>query len=71
MSLAATILEIKDLVNTSISSTMWLYYILATFIAFIFTLLVIKWFRKIVNEGKLGYFSIYCLIVGLLVIIFL
>lgn len=71
MSLAATVLEVKDLFDTSISSTMWLYYILATVVAFIFTLLVIKWFRKIVNEGKLGYFSIYCLIVGILVIIFL
>lgn len=71
MSLAATVLEAKDLLDASISSTMWLYYILATVVAFVFTLLVIKWFRKIVNEGKLGYFSIYCLIAGLLVIIFL
>lgn len=71
MSLAATVLEAKDLLDASITSTMWLYYILATIIAFIFTLLVIKWFRKLVNEGKLGYFSIYCLIVGILVIIFL
>ena len=37
----------------------------------IVTLLVTKWFRKIVNNGKLIYFSIYCLIVGLLVILFL
>lgn len=71
MSLAATVLEAKDLFDKSISSTMWLYYILATVVAFIFTLLVINWFRKLVKEGKLGYFSIYCLIVGLLVIVFL
>lgn len=71
MSLAATLLEVKDLFEVSISSTLWLYYIAATITSFIFTLLVIKWFRKLVNEGKLGYFSIYCLIVGILVIIFL
>ena len=65
------LLEIKDLFGVTISSTMWLYYIVSTIFAFICTLLVIKWFRKLVNEGKIGYFSIYCLIVGLLVIIFL
>ena len=71
MSLAASVLEIKDLMSVSLSSTLWLYYIAATITAFIFTLLVIKWFRKIVNEGKLSYFSVYCLIVGVLVVIFL
>ena len=71
MSLAATLLEVKDLLEVNISSTLWLYYIAATITSFIFTLLVIKWFRKLVNEGKLSYFSIYCLIVGILVVIFL
>ena len=71
MSLAASVLEIKDLMSVNISSTLWFYYISATITAFIFTLLVIKWFRKIVNEGKLSYFSIYCLIIGILVVIFL
>ena len=71
MSLAATVLEIKDLLKTSISSTLCLYYLISTVMAFIFTLLVIRWFRKLVKEGKLAYFSIYCLIVGILVIIFL
>lgn len=71
MSLAATLLEVKDLIGTDISSTLLGYYIISTIFAFIFTLLVIKWFRKLVNEGKIGYFSIYCLIVGILVIIFL
>lgn len=71
MSLAATLLEITDLFETTISSTMWLYYIIATALAFIFTLLTIKLFRKLVNEGKLWIFSIYCLIVGILVILFL
>lgn len=71
MSIAAMILEIKDLIGTNISSTLWLYYGLSALVAFIFTALVIKWFRKIVNEGKLIGFVYYCLIVGLLVIIFL
>lgn len=71
ISLAATLVELKDLFSVSISSTLWLYYGVATIIAFIFTALCIKWFRKIVNEGKLLGFVYYCLIVGLLVIMFL
>lgn len=71
ISLSATLVELKDLLSVSISSTLWIYYIVATIIAFIFTAICIKWFRKIVNEGKLSGFVYYCLIVGLLVIIFL
>lgn len=71
MSLAATALEIKDLIGVNISSTLWIYYLISTVVAFIFTALFIKWFRKIVNEGKLIWFVYYCLIVGTLVILFL
>lgn len=68
MSIAAMALELKDLV---IPSNLILYYILAVIVSGVVTLLVTKWFRKIVNNGKLIYFSIYCFIVGLLVIAFL
>ena len=69
MSLAASMLEVKDLFTTTISSTTMIYCLIATLVAGVITFLTTKWFRKIVNEGKLGYFSIYCLVVGLLVII--
>ena len=68
MSLAAMVLELK---NISIKSNLMLGYVLAILVSLIFTLLVTKWFRKIVTKGKLIYFSIYCFIVGLLVILFL
>ena len=68
MSIAAMLLEIKDL---AIDKTLVLYYFMAVLIAAVVTYVVIKWFRKIVSSGKLVYFSIYCLIVGLLVILFL
>lgn len=68
MSIAAMALEIKDL---AIESNLILYYALAVIVSLIVTLLVTKWFRRIVNNGKLIYFSIYCFVVGLLVIIFL
>ena len=68
MSIAAMLLEIKDL---AIDKTLILYYFMAVLVATVVTYVVIKWFRKIVSSGKLVYFSIYCLIVGLLIILFL
>lgn len=68
MSVAAVALEIS---NLKIKSSLMFNYILSVLVAGIVTFLVTKWFRKIVNEGKLIYFSIYCAIVGLLVIIFM
>ena len=71
ISIATSILGIKDLLELSISSSTWVLYIIAAIIAGIFTYIFTKWFAKIVKEGKLIYFSIYCLIVGLLVLILL
>ncbi|MBQ2639412.1 MAG: undecaprenyl-diphosphate phosphatase [Bacilli bacterium] len=71
ISIATTILGVKDLIEISISSTTWILYIISAIIAGIFTYIFTKWFAKIVKEGKLIYFSIYCLIIGLLVIILL
>ena len=68
MSIAAMGLELFDIEFTS---SLILPYAISIIVSCIVTLLVTKWFRKIVNEGKLIYFSIYCLIVGLLVILFL
>lgn len=71
ISIATSILGIKDLLEMSISSTTWILYIISAILAGIFTYIFTKWFAKIVKEGKLAYFSLYCIIVGMLVIIFL
>lgn len=68
LSVAAMGLEIFDL---KIDMSLLFYYVAAVVVACVATLLVTKWFRKIVNNGKLIYFSAYCFIVGLLVILFL
>ena len=68
MSLAAMALEITKI---NLDKSLIVHYIIAIMVAAIVTFLVTKWFRKIVNEGKLIYFSIYCFIVGLLVVMFL
>jgi len=71
LSLAAMALEVKDLLNANVTSLMWFYYLIAMIVAGVITYIVTKWFREIVNKGKLIYFSIYCAIVGCLVILFL
>lgn len=71
ISIATSILGIKDLLEMSMASTTWILYIIAAILAGIFTYIFTKWFAKIVKEGKLIYFSIYCCIVGLLVLILL
>lgn len=68
ISIAAMAVELTDI---KISASLLFYYIVSALVAGIVTYLVTKWFRKIVNEGKLIYFSIYCFIVGLLVILFI
>ena len=68
MSLAAMALEITKI---NLEKALIIHYTLAVLVATIVTFLVTKWFRKIVNEGKLIYFSVYCFIVGILVVIFL
>ncbi len=70
ISLATMILGIKDLLGSNLDSLTIILYIVATIIAGIVTYFATKWFKNIVREGKLIYFVIYCLIVGLLVIIF-
>lgn len=68
MSIAAMALELTEL---TITSNLIVYYIISVVVAAVVTLIVTKWFRKIVNSGKLIYFSIYCLIVGLLIVLFM
>ena len=71
ISIATGLLGIKDLMELRISSSTWLVYILSAILAGVFTYISTKWFKEIVKEGKLIYFSIYCLIVGVLVLIFI
>ncbi len=71
ISIATSILGIKDIVSLSISNSMWILYLIATIVAGIFTYIFTKWFAKIVKEGKLLYFSIYCIILGIVVLLFI
>lgn len=71
ISIATMILGLKDLFNTPNISNLLLPYILGMISSFIITYFSAKWFINVMKKGKLIYFSIYCLIVGILVILFL
>ena len=71
ISVATMLIGVKDLMEISISATTWTYYLIGAFVSFVFTYIATIWFRNLVKNGKLMGFSIYCLIVGLLVIMFL
>lgn len=71
ISIATSILGVKDLLELTLTKSQVVLYLIATLVAGIFTYIFTKWFAKIVKEGKLIYFSIYCLLLGIVVILFL
>lgn len=71
ISLATMLLSVKDLITSSISSSLLMTYLVCMIVSGIVTYFATKWFNNIMKKGKLIYFVIYCLIVGSLVIIFL
>jgi len=71
ISIAAMALEMNHLIRAENTHVMWIYYSIVIIVSAVVTYFVTRWFRSIVNKGKLIYFSIYCLIAGLLVVIFM
>lgn len=71
ISIATTLVGLKDLINANLSINTVMLYLTSMIIAFIFTYIGTKWFKGMVKNGKLIYFSIYCFVVGMLVILFL
>lgn len=71
ISVATMVLGVSDLINSPNLSSLILPYTLGMFASGIVTYFSAKWFLKITKKGKLSYFSIYCLVAGILVILFL
>lgn len=71
ISLATMILGVNDLISTSNIGELIVPYTLGMIVSAVITYFSAKWFINIMKKGKLGYFSLYCLIVGILVILFL
>lgn len=68
ISIATMILGIKGLLTSSLDITLWICYIISAIIAGIFTYIGTKWFKHIMEEGKLIYFVIYCILVGVIIL---
>ncbi len=71
ISLATMVLGVKDLITTPNVEALAIPYLLGMIASMLITYFSAKWFINVMKKGKLGYFSIYCLIVGILTIIFL
>lgn len=71
ISLATMLLGVKDIIQTHIELNLLISYILGMIASMIMTYFSTKWFKQIMLKGKLIYFVYYCLIVGLLVILFI
>ena len=67
ISLATILLGLLDL--SSSSDVFVLGYVSAFLVSIITTYFSVKWFFKMVRKGNLKYFSIYCLVVGILVLV--
>lgn len=70
ISMATMALGVKDLINTPNIGGLVMPYTLGMIASCIITYFSAKWFINIMKKGKLGYFALYCLIVGILVILF-
>jgi len=71
VSLGTTIIEVPDMVSSPEFQSMLIPNLIAFITAFTATYFALKWFMNIMAKGNLKYFSYYCVVVGLLVIIFL
>ena len=65
------LLGVSDMINDPNLSSLLMPYGLGLVVAFIFTLLSYKYLTSLVKKGKLLYFSIYCLLLGIGILIFL
>lgn len=71
VSLGTAILDIPDLVRDPTFQTHFIPYAVAFITTLIATYFALKWFMGIMAKGELKYFSYYCVVVGILVLLFL
>jgi len=71
ISIATMLLGVIDVLENPISNTLILPYILGSVSACILTYFSIRWFKDIMQKGKLKYFVYYCLVMGIITILFI
>ena len=70
VSVASFGLSAIDIIKEGLDSSLLISYFLGLIAAFIATYFTYKWLSNIVKKGKLWKFSIYCLIVAILTLIY-
>lgn len=71
VSIGAMLLGVSDMIHDPNLSSLLMPYGFGLVVAFIFTLISYKYLTSLVKKGKLLYFSIYCLLLGIGILIFL
>ena len=71
VSLGVSLLSIGDIISDPYFNVLSIPYIIAFSASLVASFYALKWFINIMKKGKLKYFSLYCLIAGALVILFL
>lgn len=71
VSLGTTLLGIKDLLEMKNIHDIILPYGLGFIASFIVSYFTLRWFMGVVRKGNLKYFSIYCLLLGILILLFM
>jgi len=69
VSVGGMILSLSELIHDPRMGELFLPYTLAFIASLVASYFSLKWFINIMQKGKLGYFSIYCFVVGIAVII--
>jgi len=62
----AVVLKVRDVLQTSITSSEIINYAAGTFVAFVSGYLAIIWLLDVVKKGKLQWFGYYCFVVSAL-----
>ena len=71
VSIGAIILKFKDFITSSTLQTLWLPYLIAFIISMLVTYLSIHLLFRLLEKRKLIVFSRYCLIMGIIAVLFL
>lgn len=70
ISIATFALGVNDLIETSTLNTLAIPYLSGLIASFIVTFLTYNWLTKLVQNGKLWKFSIYCIILAIFIFIY-
>lgn len=71
VSVGAIILKLPDFINSTTLATLWLPYLVAFIVSGVVTYAALQLLFKLLDKKKLNVFSLYCLIVGIISILFL